>query len=193
MATIKVPIEISARHVHLSEKDLERLFGEGYELTATKALSQRGQFAARETVTLGTPKDMIINVRLVGPVRKQSQVEISITDALKLGLNPPLRVSGGAEDSPGITLIDPEGQRLDLNEGVIIAQRHIHASPEDAKEHKLKDGDRVSVKVGGERGLTFDNVAVRVDPTFVWSFHIDTDEANAAGVGKEQMFGKIIK
>lgn len=193
MATIKVPIEISARHVHLSEKDLERLFGEGYELTATKALSQRGQFAARETVTLGTPKDMIINVRLVGPVRKQSQVEISRTDALKLGLNPPLRVSGGAEDSPGITLIDPEGQRLDLNEGVIIAQRHIHASPEDAKEHKLKDGDRVSVKVGGERGLTFDNVAVRVDPTFVWSFHIDTDEANAAGVGKEQMFGKIIK
>lgn len=193
MATIKVPIEISARHVHLSEKDLERLFGEGYELTATKALSQRGQFAARETVTLGTPKDMIINVRLVGPVRKQSQAEISITDALKLGLNPPLRVSGGAEDSPGITLIDPEGQRLDLNEGVIIAQRHIHASPEDAKEHKLKDGDRVSVKVGGERGLTFDNVAVRVDPTFVWSFHIDTDEANAAGVGKEQMFGKIIK
>jgi len=189
---IKVPLEVSARHVHLSKEDLEKLFGKGYELTVIKAISQRGQYAARETVTLKTEKGEIPNVRIVGPVRKQSQVEISRTDALKLGLNPPLRVSGGVEGSPGIILIEPEGNKIELKEGVIIAKRHIHASPEEAAMYGLKNGQIVSVKVGGERGLTFDNVVVRIDPTFVWAFQLDTDEANAAGIGKEQMFGEVI-
>lgn len=189
---IKIPIEVSARHVHLSQADLERLFGEGYELTAQKVISQENQFAAQETVTLKSDKDVIINVRLIGPVRKQSQVEISRTDAFRLGLKPPLRVSGDPEKSPGIKIMEAEGSMIDLKEGVIIAHRHIHASPEDAKKYKLKNGQVVSVKVDGERGLVFDQVAVRVGKDFVWNLHLDTDEANAAGVGKEVMFGEVV-
>ena len=192
MPTIKIPIEVSARHVHLSGKDLERLFGDKYELTAAKALSQGEQYAARETVTLKTAKDVIINVRLIGPVRQQSQVEISRTDAFRLGINPPLRVSGDPKDSPGIAIMEAEGNTLDLKEGVIIAQRHIHASTEDAKKHKLKNGQVVKVKIDGPRGLILENVVVRVAPDFNWNLHLDTDEGNAAGVGKEVLFGEVI-
>jgi putative phosphotransacetylase len=189
---IKIPIEVSARHIHLTQADLETLFGKGYELTAEKALSQTGQFAAREILTIKTEKGEFNKVRIVGPVRNYSQVEISKTDALKLGLNPPLRVSGGAEGSPGITIIEPEGQKIELKEGVIIAQRHVHASPEDAAQYGLKNGQIFSVKIAGERGLTFDNVAVRIDPTYVWAMHIDTDEGNAVGIGREQIFGEVL-
>lgn len=189
---IKIPIEVSARHIHLTQADLETLFGQGYELTAEKALSQIGQFAARETAAIITEKGEMDKVRIIGPVRKYSQVEISRTDAFKLGLNPPLRVSGGPAGSPGITIREPEGQKIELKEGVIIAKRHIHANPAEAAQNGLKDGQIVSVKIEGERGLIFNDVAVRVDPTFAWAMHIDTDEGNAAGVGKDPVFGEII-
>lgn len=187
---IKIPIETSARHVHLSKNDLEVLFGSGYELASLKSISQEGEFAASEEVAIATGKDNIERVRIVGPLRKKTQVEISITDAIKLGLTSPIRESGELEETPGITLIGPKGT-VDLESGVIVAQRHIHASPTDAVKYNLKDKQIVSVKIEGERGLIFNQVIVRVAQNFVWRFQVDTDEANAAGLrGGEE--GEVI-
>jgi len=187
---IKVSIEISARHVHLSQKDFEILFGKNYQVNYLKPLSQKGQYSCKETVDLITKTSELKKVRLIYPNRKQTQIEISKTDAYKLGLNPPIRRSGKIAKSEKITIVGPKG-KIKLNEGVIIAARHIHTSPEDAKKYNLADDQKVSVAINGDRALTFHNVIVRIDPSFVWRFQIDTDEANAAGI-ENNAVGEVI-
>lgn len=182
----KVPVGISNRHIHLSQEDLETLFGAGYELTVRNDLSQTGQFAAEETVTIQGPKSSMVNVRILGPTRKETQLEISRTDSFALGVKPPVRDSGFLDGTPGITVIGPKGQ-IALERGVIIAQRHIHMTEEDATAFGVKDKDLVSVRVDGERAVVFENVLVRVRNDFVLEMHIDTDEANAAILGNGQM------
>lgn len=186
-----VPIEVSARHVHLSKPDLEKLFGPGFELSKRKDLSQTGQYAAEETVMLAGPLAVIEKVRVLGPCRKQTQVEISKTDAKLLGLNPPVRDSGDLQDSAGIKIIGPKSE-VTLEEGVILALRHIHIDPKSANELGVKDGDHVKVDVNGKRDLLFENVLIRVDESFRLAMHIDTDEANAAGIDKKNNLGEII-
>ncbi len=179
--SIKVPVGVSNRHVHLSQKDLETLFGPGYQLTVKKELSQPGQFAAEETVNLIGPKRSIPNVRILGPVRSQTQVEISLTDSFTLGIDAPIRDSGNLKDTPGIIIEGPKG-RIEVNEGVIIAQRHLHLSTEEGEELGLKDQDIIQAKVEGSRGLIFDQILVRVGPNYKKDLHLDIDEANAAGL-----------
>jgi putative phosphotransacetylase len=175
-----VPVGVSNRHVHLTQEDLEKLFGEGYKLTNIKDLTQKGEFAAKEVVTIVGFKGAIEKVRILGPVRSKTQIEISQTDSFKLGIKAPVKQSGKTEGTPGCIIIGPKGI-VTLEEGVIIADHHIHMSPDDAEKHGYEDGDRVSVEaVSGVRSLIFKNVLVRVKPTFVLDFHIDTDEANAA-------------
>lgn len=182
----KVPVGISNRHIHLSQQDLETLFGSGYELTIRNDLSQTGQYAAEETLTIEGPKSSMQNVRILGPTRKETQVEISRTDSFALGVKPPVRDSGTLDSSPGLTLIGPKG-KVELEQGVIIAHRHIHMNEADAKSFGVKDKEFVSVRVGGERGITFENVLVRVRDDFVLEMHIDTDEANAAVLANGQL------
>jgi len=178
---MKVTIETSARHIHISQEDLEILFGAEHQLTPAKDLSQPGQFAAEEALTIQTEKGVLENVRIIGPLRPRTQVEISRTDAYKLGINPPNRESGDLDGSAEATLIGPKG-KVELTEGVIVALRHIHVTPDDAEKYDLKDQQMVSVKTGRERGLIFQRVLVRVSPNFAFYMHIDTDEANAAGI-----------
>lgn len=177
----KVPVGISNRHVHLSKQDLEVLFGPGYELTVKNELSQTGQFAAEETVIIKGPKSSLEKVRILGPTRKKTQIEISRTDSFVLGVKPPIRDSGFLDGSPGVTVVGPAGQ-IDLKRGVIIAQRHIHMTEEDAQAFGVADKDLVAVRVKGARSLVFENVLVRVRNDFVLEMHIDTDEANAAAL-----------
>lgn len=181
-----IPIGVSARHCHLSKQSLEKLFGVGYELTKMKDLKQPGQFAANETVTIIGPKRSIHNVRILGPVRDLTQVEISKTDAIHLGLNPPIRQSGKIEGSSAITIVGPKGI-IFINEGLIIAEPHIHMHPDDANIFKVKDGEYVRVFVPGERPITFEKVLVRVSKDYTLEMHIDTDEANAASVTPNSM------
>lgn len=176
-----VPVGVSAHHVHLNQKDVETLFGQGYELTKKKEL-MGGQFAANEQVTIvGSKLRAIENVRVLGPVRKESQVEISATDAIKLGINPPVRDSGNISGTASIAVVGPKGV-IYLKEGCIIARRHIHMSPEDARVAGVKNNDLVSVKVQNERAVVFDEVLIRVDDSFTLEMHIDTDEANASKI-----------
>ncbi|HHU51665.1 MAG TPA: phosphate propanoyltransferase [Firmicutes bacterium] len=177
----KVPVGISNRHVHLSQEDLELLFGPGHQLTLKKDLSQPGQFAAEETVDLIGPKGSIKKVRILGPVRPQTQVEISITDCFALGVKPPVRDSGDLTGTPGITIEGPKG-KIDIKEGVIVAQRHLHLHTTEAEELGLKDKDYISVKTEGPRSVIFENVLVRVGPKYAKDLHVDTDEANAAAL-----------
>lgn len=177
----KVGIGISARHVHLSREDLERLFGPGHELTAEKPLSQPGQFSCAETVAVYGPKGFFPKIRVLGPVRKQTQVEISRSDAFVLGLAPPVRDSGSLAGSPGARLVGPAGEVV-LSEGVILAQRHLHLHTKDAQRLGLKDQDYVKFRVDGQRAVVFERVLVRVHDNYALDFHLDTDEANAAGV-----------
>ncbi|MBI4778987.1 phosphate propanoyltransferase [Candidatus Falkowbacteria bacterium] len=188
---MKVPIEISARHVHLSKPDLEKLFGPGFELSKYKDLSQTGQFAAEEKVKLIGPGGELDGVRILGPCRKETQVEISETEARALGLNPPVRDSGNLSDTPGIKIVGPKGNVV-LKQGVILALRHIHIDPASAAKFEVKNYDRVKVDTSGDRDLMFENVLVRVDPSFKLAMHIDTDEANAAGIDKDNCRGEII-
>ncbi len=181
-----IPIGVSNRHLHLSKPDLDVLFGPDYQLQLHKNLRQPGQFAAVETVILAGPKGCLEKVRILGPVRKQTQVEISGSDAFRLGLNPPLRESGDINGSEGVTIIGPKGT-VQLKEGLIIAQRHIHMALTDAQKYGVTDGAGVQVKISGKRGLVFDQVTVRVNPNFSLEFHLDTDEANAGGVRNESM------
>ena len=176
-----VPIGVSARHIHLTQEHVETLFGEGYQLTKKKEL-MGGQFASNERVTIvGLKLRAIENVRVLGPVRKQTQVEISATDAISLGVNAPIRESGNVAGSAPIAVIGPKGA-IYLNEGCIIAKRHIHMAPGDAMAAGVHDGDIVSVKADNERGTVFNNVQIRVDDSFTLEMHIDTDEANAAKI-----------
>ena len=176
-----VPVGVSARHIHLTQEHVEALFGPGYQLTKKKTL-MGGQFASNETVTIvGLKLRAIENVRILGPVRKASQVEISATDAIKLGVKAPVRESGKIAGSAPIAIVGPKGA-IYLNEGCIIAMRHIHMSPADAVAAGVHDGDIVSVKADNERGTTFNQVKIRVDESFTLEMHIDTDEANACQI-----------
>jgi len=177
--TPSIPIGVSARHVHLSQQHLEILFGANYQLKKKSDLSQLGQFAANETVTVVGPKGSLERVRILGPVRSGTQIEVSKTDSVKLGLNPPLRESGNIKGSSPATIVGPEGS-IYLAEGLIIAQNHIHMAPSDAERFKLQNGQYVKVKVQGKRPLIFDQVLIRISPRYQLEMHIDTDEANAA-------------
>ncbi|MEW6556641.1 MAG: phosphate propanoyltransferase [Elusimicrobiota bacterium] len=172
---------VSNRHIHLCQEDLEKLFGTGYKLTKDRDLMQPGEFASKESVSIKGPKNEIKNVRVLGPVRKFTQIEISKTDTFILGVNAPLRVSGDIKNSAPITVISPNGL-IELKEGCIVAKRHVHFTPKDAEFFQVKDGENISVKVESERGLVFDNVVARVRENMALEFHIDTDEANAAGI-----------
>ena len=186
----KVPVEISARHIHLTQENVEKLFGEGYKLNSLKKLSQPGQFAASETVDVVGLKGELKNVRVIGPCRLFNQVEVSITEGRKLGDIPPVRVSGDIIGTPGILLRGPKGE-VKLDKGLICALRHIHMSPYEAKSFGLKAKQRVSVEIFGSRALIFHDVIIRVQPNFKLSFQIDTDEGNAADVGLGD-FGRLI-
>jgi len=187
VADIRIPVAISARHVHLSRRTINALFGPGYLLRPGRPLSQPGQFASAETVALVGPAGRIPHVRVLGPARDQDQVEISRTDELTLGLEAPLRISGDLVDSPGIVIEGPAGT-VRLDGGVVRALRHIHVSPLDAERLGVKDRDVVKVSVsGGGRDLTFDDVVVRVSSGYRLELHLDTDEGNAAGVGPESV------
>lgn len=187
----KILVETSARHVHLTTEDLEKLFGKGAALTHKKDLSQPGQFACEERVKLVGPKREIANVIILGPVRPATQVELSYTDARTLGVDAPLRESGDLEGTPGIKIVGPAGE-IDIPSGAIIAKRHIHMTPEDASAYGVENGQIVSVKIESERSAILGDVVIRVSPKFSLAMHIDTDEANAAcAFGK--CYGELIK
>ncbi|MFN4325550.1 MAG: acetate/propionate family kinase [Azonexus sp.] len=178
---LPIPVEISAHHVHLSQADVEALFGPGHQLTPKSELSQPGQFACEEQVELVGPKGRIAKVRVLGPTRKETQVEIAMTEQFKLGIQPPIRQSGDLAGTPGITLEGPYGSTT-IERGVICAQRHIHMSPEDAMRFHVRDNTVVRVRIEGERQLIFGDVVVRVNPAFRLAMHIDTDEGNAGNI-----------
>ena len=176
---VEVPVGISNRHIHLCREDLDALFGPGYELTVYRELSQPGEYAARETVTIVGPRGVLEGVRVLGPVRSHSQVEVSMTDGFHLGLKPPVRESGDLEGTPGIAVVGPAGA-LNMPRGVILAARHIHMEAGRAASLHLQDDQRVQVLVPGMRELILNNVIVRVRTDFRLELHLDTDEANAA-------------
>lgn len=186
-----IEVEASGRHVHLTKEAVEILYGVGHQLTPDKPLSQTGQYAAKERLTLVGPKGSLQRVVVLGPPREESQVEISLTDALILGIKAPLRQSGEISDSAEITL-STEQATLKLSQGAIVAKRHIHMTPEDASKFQLKDGEMVGVKVFGQRPTIFQDTLIRVSPRFVTRMHIDYDEANACGFGAGTL-GLIIK
>jgi acetate kinase len=189
----RIPVAVSARHAHLSQRTLEQIFGEGFQLTPRTALSQTGQFAAQETVTLIGPRGRLERVRLMGPPRAEDQIEISRTDEFILGVDAPVRLSGDLSNTPGITVEGPRG-RVTLRSGVIAARRHIHMSTEDAARLGLRDCDVVDVRIDSDgRDLTFHDVTVRVHPTFRLELHLDTDEANAAGVKQGDMAELVLR
>jgi putative phosphotransacetylase len=178
----KATVGLSNRHVHLSKDHIDILFGEGHELTPIKDLSQPGQFACDEKVDLVGPKRTIQGVRILGPARKETQVEISLSDGFTLGLEDvPVRDSGKIDGTPGLKLVGPKGEVV-LDKGVIAAARHLHMHTSDAEKYGLKDKDLVQVKVGGPRGLVFDNVLVRVNDEYALDMHVDIEEGNAAGL-----------
>ncbi|MDD3156934.1 phosphate propanoyltransferase [Anaeromusa sp.] len=180
MSNKTVTAGISARHVHVTREHLDILYGAGYELTNKKDLAQPGQFASNETIDVVTEKSAFKNVRILGPIRSKSQVEVSMSDAMKLGLkNIPVRDSGDLVGTPGAKLVGPKGE-VQLTEGVIVAGRHIHMNPAEAAEFGVKDKDLVKVRCGGNRGLIFENVLIRVNKDYALEMHVDTDEGNAA-------------
>lgn len=175
----RIPVGISNRHVHLSETDLFELFGYGAKLTNLRELSQPGQFASEQVVTLVGPKGVIEKVRVLGPARKKTQMEISVSDCFKLGIQAPIRDSGDLAGSSRMTLVGPAGS-VTINEGCIIPARHIHMHPNDANKFGVKDGDRVTVKVSGPRSVMFYEVLVRLNKNYTLEMHVDIEEANAA-------------
>ncbi len=188
----KVLVETSARHVHLTEEHISALFGAGHTLTHKKDLSQPGQFACEERVTVVGPKGQIAKVIVLGPARPASQVEVSLTDARTLGVEAPVRESGDVAGSGACKLVGPAGE-VDLSEGVIAAKRHIHLTPADAEKFGVADKEIVGVKIASEdRSLIFGDVVVRVSPKFAAAMHIDTDEANALHA-KGEVYGEIVK
>lgn len=186
----KFIVETSARHIHVTAATLEALFGKGAQLHNKKDLSQPGQFACEEKVTLVGPKGQL-NVSILGPCRPADQVELSFTDARALGITPPVRESGDVAGAPGLKLVGPAGE-VEMKEGAIVAKRHIHMTPADAEVFGVSDKQIVSVKLDTARPLIFGDVVVRVSPKFALAMHIDTDECNAAGAFG-QVFGEIVK
>lgn len=187
-----IPAGISARHVHLSQEDVEILFGKGHQLTFLKPLSQPGQFASQETVDLTGPRGSIKKVRILGPVRSHLQMEISLSDARVLGVEPPIRESGNIENTPGLNIIGPKGE-IHAQKGAIIAQRHAHMSNIEALGYGISDGDYIRIFVEGENGGVMDKVKVRVKNSYALDLHVDTDNANAFALKQGQMlrFEKI--
>ena len=187
----RILIEVSARHVHVSREALNILFGKDYELTVRKELSQPGQFASGERVTIVGPKRSMENVSRLGPVRSATQVEISATDARSLGIPCVVRESGDIDGTPGCKIIGPAGE-IEIDKGVIVAKRHIHMTPADAEHFNVKDRQIVNVKVdSGSRSLVFGDVVIRVSDKFSLAMHVDTDEGNAAMIGPET-YGEIV-
>ncbi len=186
-----VQVEVSARHVHLCQKDLETLFGPGAALTPKRELSQPGQFLSEQRVTLVGPKSKKENVSVLGPLRRETQVELSKSDARGLGVQAPLRESGDLAGSGSITLVGPKGS-VTIPQGVIVAHCHIHMSPEDAGRMGVHDGQHVSVEIGGARPVVFKDVIIRVGATYRCRMHIDTDEGNATDLGKLAL-GRILR
>ncbi|MCX5781928.1 MAG: phosphate propanoyltransferase [Elusimicrobia bacterium] len=177
----KILANVSNRHVHLSSSDLEILFGKGYKLTKLKDLMQPGEHSCQETVTIVGKKRQLENVRILGPVRSATQVEISVTDSINLGIDAPLRISGNIAGSAPLKIIGPKGE-IDLKEGCIIAKRHVHMTTTDAKRLGVSNNQVIKIKCPGDRGLIFDNVVSRVSDKMSLECHLDTDEANSAGL-----------
>lgn len=190
---MKIPIEVSARHIHLSQQDLDILFGKNYQLQKEKDLLQPRQFAAKETVKIIGKKNSFDNVRIIGPVRSQTQLEITITDSYFLGINPPgVKISGDLADSTGGLEIVGKIEKIKLEKGIIVAKRHLHIEPDKAKKINIKDGDEISIEIIGIRSVIFNQVVVRSKADIdALSFQLDTDEANASGV-KTGDFGEIV-
>jgi putative phosphotransacetylase len=188
----QIPIFISARHVHLKKDDVNALFGENYTLQKDHDIRQKGQFACKETVTLVSLKGNLDEVRILGPERDETQVKISKTDGIRLGITPPLKLSGELENTPGIKTVGRTGS-INLECGVIEVKRHIHMNPSDANNFGVKHGDIVMVEVDGDRGIIFDDVVIRVDESFTLEMHIDTDEANAADIQNGELGTLITK
>ena len=186
--TAFIPLEASGRHVHVTRQQALQLFG--HDLTEKRPLSQPGQYLANERVTVVGPKGEFRNVAVLGPARKEAQVEISLTDSKTLGITPPVHLSGDVKNTPGARLVGPNGQ-VELSQGVIVAKRHIHMSPQDAKNFGVTDGQEVSLKTYTGRQLIFENVPVRVRPDFATYAHLDYDEANACGM-KDGDLGRIL-
>jgi acetate kinase len=174
-------VEVSAHHIHLTQEHVEALFGKGHQLTKHADLSQPGQYACKEQLTIVGPKGRIERVRILGPTRKYSQVEIAMTEQFKVGIHPPIRESGDIADSPGC-ILESSNSNVKLDRGVICALRHVHMTPADALRYGVRDKSVVRVRITGDRELVFGDVLVRVDPSFALAMHIDTDEANAANV-----------
>lgn len=186
-----IEVEASGRHVHLSRSDVDTLFGPGYQLTKVKDLSQPGQYACKERVSVTGPKGTLNNVVVLGPERKDTQVEVSLTDALVIGVKSPIRQSGDITGTPGVTISNGD-KKIQLEKGLIVAKRHVHMTPEDASKFNVVDGEIVKVKVFGERPLIFDDMVIRVHKDFRTYIHIDYDEANACGYTKGT-WGMILK
>ncbi|HEL1972461.1 TPA: phosphate propanoyltransferase [Streptococcus suis] len=176
-----IPLGVSNRHIHLSQSDADCLFGVGYHFNNLKELSQKGQYAYKECVTIAGPKGVIEKVRILGPARKDSQVELLKSDCYKLGISAPLRLSGDIDNTPGCTVVGPKGS-IQLTKGCIVAKRHIHMNSNDAKHFGVEDKQVVSLEIPGERGGVIHNVVVRVKDSFSLECHLDTEEANALGV-----------
>lgn len=188
----KIPIETSARHLHLCREDFEKLFGEGKDLTPVKELSQPGQYLAKERLNVIGPKGMFKNVAIIGPLRSVTQMEISVTDARKLGVPVVIRQSGDIDGTPGMTLVSDMGS-VDLEEGIMVAKRHIHMTSKEARRMKVKDNEEVFVVTESfDRSMIYGDVVVRVSDDYRLAMHIDTDEANALS-GGEEAFGVILK
>lgn len=178
---MKVKVEISARHLHLCQKDIDKLFGKNYKFKVKNKLSQPGEFATKETVKLIGKKSNFDKVRIIAPARKQTQIELSMTDCRKLGIEAPIRLSGDVKGTLGLRIIGTKGS-INLKQGIIVAKRHLHLSTETANKLKLKNYKKVKIKIKSERSLIFDEVIVRVADNFTKVVHLDTDEANAAGL-----------
>lgn len=196
MKKTKIPVEVSAHHLHPSQKDIDILFGKNYELHKFKDLSQPGKFAAKEEVEITSPnlsfvRRGAIRLRILGPARAESQVELSMTECIALGLEPQIILSGNLAKAKNFLIV--KGPKGKVKVKAIVAERHLHCSPEEAKKLKLKNGQKVCVEVLGERGLVFKNIIVRIDPAFKLSCHIDTDEANACGLGRVCGMGYLIQ
>ena len=188
----EILVEVSARHIHLSQEAIEALFGEGHQLHPIFDLSQPGQFACEEKVIARTPKGEL-SFRVLGPARSKTQIEVSLTETRKLGIQAPIRDSGDITGTPGCLLVGPSGE-YQIDEGIIVAKRHIHMHPSDAEHYGVEDGDLVSVKVDSEgRSLIFSDTLIRVSPKYALAMHIDTDEANAANIGPKGTLGILIK
>lgn len=187
----EIPVGISNRHIHLSKADMDSLFGKGYQMSKMKDLSQPGQYACKETVTICGPKGAIEKVRILGPVRSKTQVEVLVADSFKLGIVSPVRLSGDLYGSPGIILVGPKGS-VRIDEGLVVAQRHIHMNCEDAQYFGVSDGQVVSIEINGSRGGIYNNVAIRANDTSVLECHVDTEEANAMNINSLSKI-KIIK